>query len=205
MAIDIKDNGIYERRDGRIAGPVLLTKMGAYKWGDKNNAWLEDGRFSEVPGGNALDLVREIVVGPGWMPWNGGGEAPLGKNVVCIRRDIPGECSPSLAEWNWAGRIPQPYDILAYRIIEEAETAKEDGRDEWQRKSNAALSKWKPESAGQKLRADMPGTWRVEQAHNGGFIVIGMEADEIGCMENVIAAVSNDSDLLAWLTEDVKS
>ena len=132
--IEIKEHGIYERRDGVIVGPakgnVFLGKIkgfhirapsGDLLFYDPRNggAALDDGQ-------TFADLIREIVVSEGWLPWNGG-DKPVWENAqvdVILRDEIQkqtrGPYPGGGVCWSWQG--PPSCNVVAYRVIEPSVT-----------------------------------------------------------------------------------
>lgn len=128
--IQIKEHGIYRRRDGRIVGPAVRDDD------DKNHLVIDNCNY--VDGGSGLwvgpitpfpcDLIEEIVVGEGWKPWNGGAqpcdnvhvELMLGRVDAAPFKPLP--IRQSGKTWanrvDWAGEDEETHGgIIAYRVI----------------------------------------------------------------------------------------
>lgn len=198
MTITIQEHGIYERRDGEIVGPAIpLEGSLTFMWKIGPRSYMNNGAFT-VSGINAHDIIREIVVGPGWLPHNGGGN-PAGGIPVQYVLNYGAMGVAFSKDLNWGRKPGNPY-IVAYRIIEEAKAAKE---DELRFDSVAVRASFSVTSARPRLRDDLPPIWTVELTDNGGYIVTS-QATIPGARPIIRAAVSNDADLLAWLTESEK-
>lgn len=194
MAIEIKEHGIYERRDGKIVGPAVRSGGIDFPWTVGDRSYTPVGGYIGHSPGTAIDLISEIVVGENWIPHNGGENPAPGKVVeVMVRCGPPARPARKSEAWEWAWSGMSD-EILAYRIIEEAETGKEDFAASLNR---ASMERFERQAAAPiKLRADLPERFGISRAGNGGLLVA---ADGF-----TLAAFTRDADLLAWLTEDVK-
>lgn len=120
----VREHGIYERRNGKIVGPArgrgdFVTRP----WEISGNAYTTDGREDPYQGDRALplDLIREIIVGEGWRPWNGGlvfAEADERVDIVTRQcaaglGSVVRNCAAFALRWSHEGK---PDDILAYRV-----------------------------------------------------------------------------------------
>ena len=118
----VREHGIYERADGKIVAwegaefsifpPFTLLQ---YKVG---GVWYSPNGECSFWSNN---LVREIVAGEGWRPWNGGGIVVLDAEakVDIVTRQSAAGLGPivqglrvSSLRWSHEGK---PDDILAYR------------------------------------------------------------------------------------------
>lgn len=177
MSLQPKLHGIYERRDGVIDACTSLTDDGALVcMGMGNTVWKGSGRHPiSVGREHERDLIREIVVGEGWLPWNGGeNPAPNSRVDYVVRAGAMNwEPRPSdLLVWQWKG---SPSDIVAYRVVKEkAEPVPSQvipPRDQFERinellKANNALVERarKADHRGDELAADLAAA--IARAHN---------------------------------------
>lgn len=206
MGIEIKEHGIYEQRDGVIVEwqETDDRAFGDYPFKVGGGWYLANGRFNSSFE-DQRDLVREIIVGTGWLPHNGGENPVPGKVVEYVMRDgAPGE-SPDADELAWSHEAAA-YDIIAYRIIEEAEITKEDspaypGTFTPTLENMGGVQLWRISPLGKKvlteLRSDLPEKFIIHRAENGGYAV--------SSPKDTLAACSTAADLLAWLTEEVET
>lgn len=119
----VREHGIYQCRDGKIVGPVRMGAFGPTVDGQIYHPTGEVLRGSSRP----ADLVREIVVGEGWKPWNGGVKiaSSAGEKVDIVTREYVTNggttvrnCAAFALRWHHEG---QPDDILAYREVSNAD------------------------------------------------------------------------------------
>lgn len=82
--MQIREHGIYRRRDGLIVGPIRRSGDGIFRWTDGSGTWTDDGRYLCNRSRRKEGLVKEIVVGNGWFPWNGGTNPVAGRLVEVI-------------------------------------------------------------------------------------------------------------------------
>ena len=129
IPLAIKEHGIYQRRDGKIVGPIhsmphspFFAGPGPYfapPAGDDGWVYKIDGTTNSDQH-HQFDLVREIVVGEEWRPWNGGAlfGADPDATIDIVTRDMAG--TPSLGHvadhLDWR-HLNCSSDILAYRNV----------------------------------------------------------------------------------------
>jgi hypothetical protein len=112
----VHKHGIYERRDGEIVGPVSIGPLGPTIEGKIYYSTGEIFRGET----RSEDLIREIIVGEEWKPWNGGVMVANADETVDIvtRSYVAGlcpivqNCQALTLRWSHEGK---PDDILAYR------------------------------------------------------------------------------------------
>lgn len=116
--LTVKLHGIYERRDGRIVGIMRFTPDGVLATQDDGEVVYAATGRANYHGCNDTpkDLIRQIIVGKDWRPWNGG-DCPVYREarVDYVMRDsgpLLGERA-SVLTWENDG---SPYNIIAYRV-----------------------------------------------------------------------------------------
>ena len=116
--VTVKPHGVYERRDGVIIGIHRFTPDGVIATQDNGDVvYADTGRANYLSDDGALhDLVREIAVGNGWKPWNGGERPVNGDNTVeyTLRGGYRRYSTASSISWNHIGCVD---DIIAYRVV----------------------------------------------------------------------------------------
>jgi hypothetical protein len=132
MTITLKEHGIYRRRDGRIVGPIAryAPHPPERPFEVEGLAYFSDGTWFAKGEKNDADLIEEIVVGEGWIAWNGGNQPVAGDVVVDVVPLFPGSAwlRDRAKYWSWDTKTNP---ILAYRVVEEAKAATASPNMDW--------------------------------------------------------------------------
>lgn len=180
--LSVQRDGVYERRDGvyvvtsrAINDPWAMAE--GIKYTHIGLALVQGAGIGDDP--HPLDLIREVVVEPGWLPWNGADGGPYiekGMHVEVIFRDgsrpssLPME--PAYLRWTWFPDGPMR-DIVAYRVAPPA--VEEDDEGELLVPANVV-------HVGDPMFAEVDGAW-----HEPTALEMPPEAHQIRSIVEIMA------------------
>lgn len=190
--MQIREHGIYERRDGVIVAWVKTDKSTFcdFPFNVGGELYIADGRFSEVRE-DPRDLIREIVVGPGWLPWNGVGNPAPDKHVEVAWRNgnVRGIFWTQELDWAHTGIGT---DILAYRIVKQTE----EPRTGFSHASFTIDTSIKDEGLGKQPVYDQI---TIKVLANGGYLAVDPDQPWMNG-----AGFTSKPDLIEWLKANLK-